>query len=103
MWAEKSSSEEFLISFLSVGWNILNNTQADCLIFLKYKENPIVEPDVLLSVLMGPYRLYPCSYPSGREDQYLHFIKIGAEKGIYPKFMSKLRTEIRPLENTSVS
>ena len=75
------------------------------MIFLKYKENPIVEPDVILiSVLMGPYHSYPCSCPPGRGgDRNPHFIKRGAEKGIYPKFMSKLRIEIRPLENTPVS
>lgn len=53
------------------------------------------------SVLMEPACLHPCSHPPGR-DRNAHFIKTGTEKGIYAKFMLKIRTEIRPLENTPV-
>ena len=38
----------------------------------------------------------------GRRQKFL-FIHRGIEKAIYPKFIPKLRIEIRPLENTPVS
>lgn len=54
-----------------------------------------------ISVLMGLFCLHPCLHPPGRRDRNACFIKTGTEKGIYAKFTSKIRTEIRPLEKQS--